>query len=97
MKSYKEILGNKTWSFLHTLAENLPDKLTKKESREFRQFFLYLSKIYPCEECQIFFAKYIDKFNIDPSKRILISKYLIDFHNIVNIKLNKPLYLKKKL
>tara|TARA_B110000503_G_C6746214_1_gene249692 strand:- start:176 stop:469 length:294 start_codon:yes stop_codon:yes gene_type:complete len=95
MKSYKEILGNKTWDFLHTLADGLPNKLSKKESKEFKKFFLYLSKIYPCEECQIFFAKYIDKFDIDSSNRILISKYLIDFHNIVNIKLNKPIYLPK--
>ena len=95
MKSYKQILGNKTWNFLHTLADGLPDKLTKKESKEFKKFLLYLSKIYPCEECQIFFAKYIDKFNIAFSDRILISKYLVDFHNIVNIKLNKPIYFKK--
>ena len=91
--NYKEELGNKTWSFLHTFFRGIPEKISKRNEVLIKKFIKYLAKLYPCRECQQVFLNYIEEYDIDYSKKAQIIKYFIEFHNFINIKLNKPLFL----
>lgn len=95
MSSYKEELGRKTWNFLHTMSAGFEDEIPPEKQKDIKKFFKYLSKIYPCKKCQIFFYRYVNTIPMDTSSRLSIIKYLVDFHNVVNLKLNKPLYFNK--
>lgn len=86
--SYKNRLGRAGWKFLHTMADGWntdPDPYT---TNNFRHFLYYLSEIYPCKTCRNHMKQY---FRLYPP--IASKKYLIDFHNNVNLRLKKPIYI----
>ena len=47
----KDSLGQKTWSFLHTMAAYFPDKPTTTQQKEMSAFMKLFSKYYPCDHC----------------------------------------------
>ena len=89
MKSYKDKLGNATWSFLHTIAQGYPDEPSTKEQAQWHKFYKNLAKIYPCDKCKHHFQSYL-KHNppmFDNHKQAEL--YFFKFHNVVNTRLNK--------
>ncbi|GLJ13429.1 hypothetical protein SUGI_0212050, partial [Cryptomeria japonica] len=47
----KEELGRATWTLLHTIGAQFPDKPTKQQKRDVKELMAILSRIYPCKEC----------------------------------------------
>jgi len=79
----KEDLGRSTWHLLH--------EIVKHGDMEYEPAFMNLIKIlgvlYPCEGCKLHISEYIDNRRIE-----MTEKWLCEFHNSVNIRLNKPIY-----
>ncbi|KAH0713843.1 hypothetical protein KY289_009802 [Solanum tuberosum] len=47
----KEELGRATWTFLHTLGAQYPDKPTRQQRKDVKELMAILSRMYPCNEC----------------------------------------------
>ncbi|KAK3013911.1 hypothetical protein RJ639_009439 [Escallonia herrerae] len=47
----REELGRATWTLLHTLAAQYPDKPTRQQKKDVKELMGILSRIYPCKEC----------------------------------------------
>jgi len=54
---YREELGRRTWTLLHTTAAYVPENPTKLQQEQMKQFIGNLSMLYPCEECASEFRK----------------------------------------
>lgn len=87
--------GPSGWKFLHYITLSYPDYPDKTIKETFKNFFINLYKILPCEKCRL---NYIDHLKIYPiNDNVLkdkesIVKWLINMHNLVNIINNKKEY-----
>lgn len=85
-------LGRSCWIFLHNLAENWSEIDNYNTESNFKSFMYFLSEIYPCDKCRIHMKKYFDKHPIVAKNKKEIKLYLCNFHNAVNLRLNKPIF-----
>lgn len=90
--NYKERLGRSTWKFLHTLAEGIPDVLSKKSRFNLDVLIKTISELYPCESCQDHFKKILQKFSVNTSSGKNFRRSICQLHNVVNKSLNKREY-----
>ena len=91
-KSYKDDLGRKTWAFLHTLAEGYPDRPSENEKSGMNSLFYSIAKMYPCSICRNHYKQMIINHPPKVSNGKELRLYLCNLHNIVNKRLNKPIY-----
>ena len=89
----KEIWGSTTWYLFHTLIH----KIKETEFLKLKNDYVYIIKTIcsnlPCPECSQDATKLINKINFDNINSKQEFKLLIfNFHNHINIKLNKPLF-----
>lgn len=95
MVSYKnpKIWGPSTWIFLHSMSFSYPEKPTKKEKKNYKNFLTSLQYVLPCSLCREHYAEYIKKHSLDEaleSQKKMIN-YFIKLHNHINQKYkNKP-------
>lgn len=80
-------LGRKTWYVLHRLAEH---NESRNVERAFKGFMNSLSYLYPCPLC----AKHIQEYLKDHTPQCT-QGWMIDFHNDVNRRLGKHIWLPK--
>ena len=59
------IWGSPAWKFLHTVALSYPAKPSQKDKSDYKQFFLSLENVLPCETCAGHFKDNIKVHNID--------------------------------
>merc|ERR1711893_412994 len=87
----KEQLGNKTWSFLHTMAAYYPDKPTPEQQVSMNQFITSFSQFYPCKPCAKDFREDLGYFPVEENtgSRVDLSKYFCMLHNRVSSKLGR--------
>lgn len=52
-------LGRSTWTLLHMLAAQLPDRPSKQQQKDVRGLVDVLTRIYPCGECARHFAQHV--------------------------------------
>tara|TARA_Y100000389_G_scaffold196600_1_gene229791 strand:+ start:514 stop:984 length:471 start_codon:yes stop_codon:yes gene_type:complete len=86
-----EIWGPPGWIFLHTITLNYPHKPTEYDKEHYKNFFLNLQNVLPCQYCTHNYKLHLKKYPIDKfldSKKSLV-KWLIHIHNEVNIIFNK--------
>ena len=85
-----EVLGRATWTFLHTLAANYPEKPSVQEQRDMGSFMRTLGRFYPCWHCADDFRVWMDKGN-EPrtASRGEFENWMCRAHNEVNRKLGK--------
>ena len=83
--------GPITWFFLHTLSVKMSKEHYFKVKNDLFKYIKQLCYCLPCPMCANHATHYISKLNAPNSKDDFI-KFLIDFHNSVNVKLNKPLF-----
>lgn len=85
--------GPPGWLFLHTIAQNYPQEPTRKQKKEYQQFFRLIGSVLPCRYCRDSYKQFIK----EPSTRLnatvmksrqTITKWLYDIHNKVNKKLD---------
>jgi hypothetical protein len=90
-----EIWGPHAWEFLHAVTFAYPEHPNKEDKIRYYNFFYWLRYVLPCKKCRINMEKHLTKHpltdNALSSKKSLV-KWLIDFHNIVNYNLGKPIY-----
>jgi len=87
------IWGGAAWKFLHTVALAYPANPTAAHKSDYRNFFLSIGNVLPCETCSGNFQEHIKKHNIDnylghPHD---LFEWTVLIRNEVQIKLGKPL------
>jgi hypothetical protein len=85
--------GPAMWTTLHNITFNYPENPTDEQKMQHKQFFMSLKNVLPCETCREHYGKNIEKiFPIDAAlkNRDTFSRWLVDLHNSVNRRLNKP-------
>ncbi|ANB12843.1 Erv1p [Sugiyamaella lignohabitans] len=87
-----QLLGRSTWTLLHTMAANYPEKATFAEQAEMGSFLNIFSKVYPCWYCADDFRSWLNKPENKPKLggKEEFSLWLCGAHNQVNNKLGKP-------
>ncbi|KAK4401771.1 FAD-linked sulfhydryl oxidase ERV1 [Sesamum angolense] len=89
----KEELGRATWTFLHTLAAQYPDKPTRQQRKDVKELMAILSRMYPCKECADHFKEVIRANPVQAGSHHEFSQWLCHVHNVVNRSLGKPVFL----
>lgn len=88
----KDDLGRQTWGFLHSMAAYYPEKPTTCQSAFMSKFFHIFAQFYPCEHCALDFQEDIKENPPVASTREELEKWLCERHNVVNVKLGKPVF-----
>ncbi|XP_060564979.1 FAD-linked sulfhydryl oxidase ALR-like [Ruditapes philippinarum] len=86
----KDELGRNTWSFLHTMAANYPQKPSEQQQQDMTDFMHLFSKFYPCDYCAKDFRNDLKQHKPETKSQDSLSQWLCKMHNIVNVKLGKP-------
>lgn len=88
--SMKQLWGNACWYLFHTLAYKLKEE-HQKLIPEILSKIIYISKNLPCPECSEHAVYTLSKLrhNLVTSREDLI-KVLLQFHNSVNKRTDKP-------
>lgn len=86
----KEELGRSTWTFLHTLAAQFPDKPTKQQQKDAKELLAIISRLYPCQTCAEHFKEVLKTRPPRTSSGIEFSEWMCQAHNVVNKRLGKP-------
>ncbi|KAK6159231.1 hypothetical protein DH2020_006545 [Rehmannia glutinosa] len=88
----KEELGRATWTFLHTLAAQYPDKPTRQQKKDVKELMGILSRMYPCKECADHFKEVIRANPVEAGSHHEFSQWLCHVHNVVNRSLGKVVF-----
>ena len=55
----KAELGRATWTLLHMLAAQFPEKPTKQQQRDVKELINCLTRVYPCADCASHFQEVV--------------------------------------
>ena len=94
-----KIWGGGAWNFLHSIALSYPANPTQQDKNDYKNFFLSLDKILPCETCAKHFivnkkTHNINKYLSGPHQ---LFSWTVKIRNEVQKILGKPLYNELKL
>ena len=83
-------LGRASWTLLHTMTANYPEKPPMTQQFETKQFLSLFGKMYPCWSCADDFGAWMQDGN-EPrvSNRDEFGRWMCEAHNAVNVKLGK--------
>ncbi|KAF7848339.1 hypothetical protein BT93_L2081 [Corymbia citriodora subsp. variegata] len=88
----KEELGRATWTFLHTLAAQYPDKPTRQQKKDVKELMAILSRMYPCQECADHFKEILRANPVQAASHTEFSQWMCHVHNVVNRSLGKLVF-----
>lgn len=88
----KEELGRATWTFLHTLAAQYPDKPTRQQKKDVKELMAILSRMYPCQDCADHFKEILRANPVQAASHTEFSQWLCHVHNVVNRSLGKSIF-----
>jgi hypothetical protein len=86
------IWGPALWHSLHTISFNYPVNPTEEQKKDYYYFFKSLKNILPCKYCRDNYANNLKNHPLTLevlANRYNFSKWLYDFHEIVNTNLGK--------
>lgn len=88
----KQIWGNSCWYLFHTLAE----KLKPEYESEVQHILYHLKQVsfnLPCPDCASHATETLQRAKLENVKtRDNLKIFLLEFHNMVNKRLNKPIF-----
>lgn len=90
--SQKDAIGRSTWRLLHAIADlNEDDDDCRKHLAHLLDA---LAAVYPCVECRRHIRQFIShSVSQKPMKTPqCTNEWMCDFHNVVNMRLQKPIY-----
>jgi len=87
---YREELGRATWTLLHTTAAYIPERPSRTERSQLKEFMHHLSVFYPCKECAREFREILHAHPPNTHSREQFSQWMCMAHNLVNKRLGKP-------
>ena len=87
--------GRSAWNFLHVVSWTFPEVPTPKDRQRMFEFMHSFASVLPCKHCRIDWQAYLSMHLPSPNSPHLASRktfstFLVDGHNYVNVKLNKP-------
>lgn len=85
--------GPALWTSMHNITFYYPEDPTEDQKMQYRDFFTSIKYVLPCETCREHYEKNIEKnfpLNAALKNRDTLSRWLVDLHNAVNRRLNKP-------
>lgn len=89
-----EIWGPQFWFTLHNGASQYPERASPSWQGRMKNFILGIPVMVPCEKCSMHACAYIEsqweKLDRIVEGRESLFQFFVDFHNFVNLKLNKP-------
>lgn len=88
----KDELGRSTWKLLHTIAATYSDEPSQEDQSNMEQFIRLIPKVYPCEVCANDFSEILTYHPPNISSQKSLAKWMCEVHNMVNRKLEKPLF-----
>ncbi|CAI9104297.1 OLC1v1002938C1 [Oldenlandia corymbosa var. corymbosa] len=88
----KEELGRATWTFLHTLAAQYPEKPTRQQKKDVKELMAILSRMYPCQECADHFKEVLRANPVQAGSQSEFAQWLCHTHNVVNRSLGKLVF-----
>ena len=91
------IWGPPLWHFLHTMSFNYPVEPTEKDKKYYKDFIKSMEKILPCKYCRDNYKSNLKNVPLNSNalkNRENFSRWMYDFHNEVNRRLNKPMHYK---
>ncbi|CAN8288418.1 unnamed protein product [Cochlearia groenlandica] len=88
----KEELGKATWTFLHTLAAQYPEKPTRQQKKDVKELMAILSRMYPCRQCADHFKEILRSNPAQAGSQEEFSQWLCHVHNTVNRSLGKLVF-----
>ena len=92
------IWATPVWNFFHTFAEKIDEKFYEKNSITCYKIIKLICYILPCSYCKRHASTYINKINPHTlKKKEDFRQMLFIFHNSVNKRIRKKLFLKEKL
>jgi hypothetical protein len=83
--------GGITWVFLHTLSYKVHPEHYQQIKVMLWSHIKQLCSNLPCPDCATHASQYLKNIAVPETKERLI-RVLVDFHNVVNQKLSKPLF-----
>lgn len=90
--------GPNLWYVLHTAAASASDPLLLTDQYNWKMILKGLSVLIPCSTCKQHYKKITSDINLNKivSHKRSLFNFLIDVHNIINLRTNKPLFNHKK-
>ena len=88
-----KIWGRYLWTSIHSIALGYPDEPSEQDKEDFKNFFNNLWKVIPCQQCAENYKRHLEELPIDKflNTNTDLFKWTVDFHNIVNKELGKPI------
>lgn len=86
----KEDLGRATWTFLHTLAAQYPEKPTRQQQRDVKELMSIMTRLYPCKTCAEHFKEVLKAYPVKADSGVELAQWMCQVHNVVNRSLGKP-------
>jgi len=83
--------GPAAWKFLHAATFSYSDNPTMEEKNGAEQFFKSLQYMLPCKQCKDNFISEINESPPDVKSKDALSQWLVNIHNKVNVRLQKPI------
>ena len=82
--------GPSAWKFFEAAAFGYPDKPSGEEKQAAFNFFESLRYMLPCGKCKDHYKDNFSKLPVNVESRDTLSRWVVEFHNIVNQALGKP-------
>ena len=88
------IWGPSAWTFLHAVTFAYPDEPTEEHKQAALDLFKSLRILLPCGDCCNHYCREFEKNGVEAAlgSRKELAKWLFDFHNLVNVRLGKPVF-----
>lgn len=89
------VWGPKFWQLLHILSYKYPSEPSDNDKKQMKLFLENLYFVIPCKECSEHFKQNIRTNPItdsDLSSKYSFIRWIISFHNIVNVFLKKEIF-----
>ena len=85
--------GKNLWISLHIITFNYPINPTNEDKINYKNYFMSLGHVLPCNDCKEHYNNLIKQIPIDIflQDREGITFWLFNIHNLINEKLNKPI------
>ncbi len=90
----KKIWGPHLWYSMHFIALGFPLDASNIDRTNYKNFYINLPNVIPCEECSKHFAKNLNNYNIDNylESREKLFEWTVIMHNEVNKLLGKKIW-----
>ena len=88
----QNIWGPAAWEFLHTVAFAYPEKPSSEDKSAAKNFVESFACILPCVVCKQHFSENIKELPLNVASRKDFFEWTVRLHNMVNVKLNKPIW-----